>query len=86
MYLKGQYQPLMEADAVRTVKDMLRIFYRANIDVIRVGLKSSDNLALQRNGRRRNISPGVSAGGRVGSGKGGSGRDAGGAAEKNPGE
>lgn len=45
MYLKGQYQPLTEADAVRTVKDMLRIFYRADIDVIRVGLKSSDNLA-----------------------------------------
>ena len=45
MYLRGQYQPLTEADAVRTVKDMLRIFYRADIDVIRVGLKSSDNLA-----------------------------------------
>ena len=48
----------MEADAVRTVKDMLRIFYRADIDVIRVGLKSSDNLASSGTVGGGTISPG----------------------------
>lgn len=45
MYRKGMYEPLSEEDAVNTVKDMLREFERAGIDVIRVGLKSSDGIS-----------------------------------------
>ena len=44
MYRKRQYRPPSEAEAVRTVKDMLRIFYNAGVLVLRVGLKSTGNI------------------------------------------
>ena len=46
MYLRGDYEPLKEAEAVETVKEMLKIFAWAGIDVIRVGLKSTDNIDI----------------------------------------
>ena len=47
MYLRGEYEPLKEEQAVDVVKDMLRAFAKAEIDVIRVGLKSSDLIGGQ---------------------------------------
>lgn len=44
MYEMGKYKPLEEEEAVKTVSDMLREFYAAGIEVLRVGLKSSDNI------------------------------------------
>ena len=46
MYLRSEYEPLREEEAVETVKEMLKIFARAGIDVIRVGLKSTDNIDI----------------------------------------
>jgi histone acetyltransferase (RNA polymerase elongator complex component) len=45
LYLKGAYQPLSLAEAVQTAKDMSLILKAAGIHVIRIGLKSSDNIA-----------------------------------------
>lgn len=42
MYLKGDYKPLSQQDAVRTTKNMYQILKNAGINVIRIGLKSSD--------------------------------------------
>ncbi len=44
MYEMGEYKPLEEDAAVKTVSEMLREFYGAGIEVLRVGLKSSDNI------------------------------------------
>ena len=46
MYLRGEYRPPGEEESVETVKEMLKIFAGAGIDVIRVGLKSSDNIDI----------------------------------------
>lgn len=46
MYLQNRYEPLKEEDAVNTVKDMMRSLKSAGIDIIRVGLKSSDNITM----------------------------------------
>lgn len=46
MYLQNRYEPLEEEEAVNTVKDMLRSLEAAGINVIRVGLKSSDNITM----------------------------------------
>lgn len=42
MYQAGSYTPLSPEDAVRTTKDMYLILKDAGINVIRIGLKSSD--------------------------------------------
>lgn len=42
MYLKGDYKPLSQEDAIRTTKSMYQILKKAGINVIRIGLKSSD--------------------------------------------
>ena len=42
MYARGQYIPLSEEDAVHRTKAMYRILDEAGINIIRVGLKSSD--------------------------------------------
>lgn len=44
MYQRGEYSPLPEKEAVRIVRDMLRIFYDAGVYVLRVGLKSTGNI------------------------------------------
>ncbi len=42
MYLAGTYKPLEEEDAVLRTKEMYKILHAAGINIIRVGLKSSD--------------------------------------------
>jgi histone acetyltransferase (RNA polymerase elongator complex component) len=42
MYLRGDYKPFSPEETVRTAKDMYRILTDAGINVIRVGLKSTD--------------------------------------------
>lgn len=46
MFLQNRYEPLKEDNAVNTVKDMMRSLESAGIDIIRVGLKSSDNITM----------------------------------------
>lgn len=41
-YLRGEYQPLAEDEAVFRAKEMYRILTESGVNVIRVGLKSSD--------------------------------------------
>ncbi len=45
LYLCRDYQPLSLSEAVRTAKDMYLILNDAGINVIRIGLKSSDHIA-----------------------------------------
>jgi histone acetyltransferase (RNA polymerase elongator complex component) len=45
MYRRGQYQPMDLDDCVNQVKEMLRIFTRAEISVARMGLQASEDLA-----------------------------------------
>lgn len=45
LYLCGDYQPLSLSEAVRTAKDMYLVLDASGINVIRIGLKSSDNIA-----------------------------------------
>jgi len=42
MYAQGRYQPLSQEDAVRITKEMVKIIKSAGINIIRIGLKSSD--------------------------------------------
>ncbi|MGI6751230.1 MAG: elongator complex protein 3 [Anaerovoracaceae bacterium] len=42
LYLSGAYKPLPLEEMVKTVKDMYRIIDREGINIIRVGLKSTD--------------------------------------------
>lgn len=42
MYLSGAYTPMTERDAVERTKEMYKILDAADINIIRVGLKSSD--------------------------------------------
>ncbi|HVI40968.1 MAG TPA: radical SAM protein [Anaerovoracaceae bacterium] len=42
MYLRGEYTPLSLEDTIRTTKDMYLILTNAGINVIRIGLKSTD--------------------------------------------
>lgn len=42
MYLRGDYEPLSMEEAVRITKDMYLILSNAGINVIRIGLKSTD--------------------------------------------
>lgn len=42
MYRRGEYSPLTMEEAIRTTKDMYRILTVAGVNVIRVGLKSTD--------------------------------------------
>lgn len=42
MYMSGSYTPLSTEEAVRTTKEMYRILDNAGINIIRVGLKSTD--------------------------------------------
>ncbi len=42
MYMRGEYRPLSTEEAVRTTKDMYLILADAGINVIRIGLKSTD--------------------------------------------
>ena len=46
MFRQNKYRPLKEEQAVNTVKDMMRALESAGIDIIRVGLKSSDNITM----------------------------------------
>ena len=47
MYLDGSYTPLSEDEAVNRTKAMYEILDNAGINIIRVGLKSSDIMADQ---------------------------------------
>ncbi|MGN0735734.1 MAG: elongator complex protein 3 [Anaerovoracaceae bacterium] len=47
MYLEGSYTPLSEEEAVNRTKAMYKILDNAGINIIRVGLKSSDIMADQ---------------------------------------
>jgi len=42
MFIKCEYSPLTQEDAVRITKDMYLILKNAGINVIRIGLKSTD--------------------------------------------
>lgn len=42
MYRRGEYRPLSMEEAVRTTKDMYRILTGSGVNVIRIGLKSTD--------------------------------------------
>lgn len=44
MFRHGKYVPLQTAEAVEIAKEMVRIFDLENIPVIRLGLKSTDNI------------------------------------------
>jgi histone acetyltransferase (RNA polymerase elongator complex component) len=46
MYQQGVYSPLPLDDAVEIVKEMVRIFSHNNIPIIRIGLKSTDNICI----------------------------------------
>jgi len=48
MYERGEYQPLSQENAIQTTKAMFRILTDAGIQIIRVGLKSTD--LIQENG------------------------------------
>jgi histone acetyltransferase (RNA polymerase elongator complex component) len=45
MYLEGAYSPFSISETVNIAKDMVRIFQEAKIPVIRIGLKSTDNIS-----------------------------------------
>lgn len=47
MYLAGVYQPMSQDDAVLRTKEMYKILDAAGIQIIRVGLKSSDLITAQ---------------------------------------
>ena len=47
MYLDGRYLPLSEEDAINRTKAMYEILDNAGVNIIRVGLKSSDIMADQ---------------------------------------
>ena len=42
LWRRGEYRPLTTEEAIRTTKDMYRILRGAGVNIIRVGLKSSD--------------------------------------------
>lgn len=42
MYLRGDYKPLSQQEAIYTTKEMYKILDKAGITIIRVGLKSTD--------------------------------------------
>lgn len=42
MYLRGDYKPLSQKEAIYTTKEMYKILDKAGITIIRVGLKSTD--------------------------------------------
>lgn len=42
MYLRGDYKPLEAEDAILRTKEMYKILHKAGINIIRVGLKSSE--------------------------------------------
>jgi len=44
MFYHGRYIPLTTKEAVDVAKEMVRIFDQANIPIIRLGLKSTDNI------------------------------------------
>ncbi len=44
LYLSGLYAPLALSEAVRTAKDMFLVLNSSGINVIRIGLKSSDHI------------------------------------------
>ncbi len=46
-YVSGEYTPLTEEDAINRTKAMFEILDKAHINIIRVGLKSSDIMADQ---------------------------------------
>lgn len=46
LYLNGAYKPLELNKAVLVSKEILRIFERSNIGVIRVGLQATDNMQM----------------------------------------
>lgn len=48
MYLRGEYIPMSQEESIRTTKDMYQLLTGAGINVIRVGLKSTD--LIQENG------------------------------------
>jgi histone acetyltransferase (RNA polymerase elongator complex component) len=45
-FLSGRYHPLPQSEAVDIVKEMVGIFQRNHIPVIRIGLKSTDNISI----------------------------------------
>ena len=45
MYLEGLYSPFSTSETVDIAKEMVRIFLEAKIPVIRMGLKSTDNIS-----------------------------------------
>lgn len=45
MYRRGEYQPMSTDEAVAITKEMYKILYGAGINIIRVGLKSTDLIA-----------------------------------------
>jgi len=49
MYHKGEYNPLIIEEAIETTKQMYLIFKTAGINIIRVGLKSTDYIGKGKN-------------------------------------
>ncbi|MGI6731559.1 MAG: elongator complex protein 3 [Anaerovoracaceae bacterium] len=47
MYARGDYVPLSEEEAIHTTKEMYLILKKAGINVIRIGLKSSDFIDIK---------------------------------------
>jgi histone acetyltransferase (RNA polymerase elongator complex component) len=45
-FLDGRFLPISQTEAVETVKEMVRIFNNNQIPVIRIGLKSTDNISV----------------------------------------
>ncbi len=48
-YNEGKYEPLSVVQAVEVCKDLVRIFADKNIDIIRVGLQSTDEISNPKN-------------------------------------
>lgn len=46
MYSIGTYRPLTLEDGIRTVKELYKIFYFNNIEIIRIGLQPTENIML----------------------------------------
>ncbi|MDK2919301.1 MAG: hypothetical protein PWQ37_2034 [Candidatus Petromonas sp.] len=44
LYLNGDYDPLSLSDAVEICKDLYKLFYQNDIDIIRIGLQPTDNI------------------------------------------
>ena len=44
-YLEGAYNPIPLAQAIDTCKDLVKLFYKKKIDVIRVGLQNTDEIS-----------------------------------------